>query len=150
MAASEPPTCHILRIPRELRDEIYAHCLMNDEGYHHHAETNKLRYPDGMAIDVALLLTCKQVAAEATEYTLSKNTITFKTHIARIAGVGGVFGPSLQSTINYFNNSLRCLDMEKSGAFRVVVDEYGRTIPTRTRVNAPFQVKQWLTLCHRL
>lgn len=128
MAASQPQTCHLLRMPRELRDEIYTHYFIGDDGYHHHPDTNTLRYLDGTAIDVALLYTCKQVAAEATEFTFSKNTIKFKTHIAVITGVEGVIGSSLQSTVSHYNGVLRRLGQQKIGAFRIAIDAYGRSI----------------------
>jgi len=135
MAASQPETCHLLRIPRELRDEIYAHCLASDEGYHYHAETKTLRYINGTAIDLGLLRTCNQVAAEAAEFTLSKHAIKFKTRIALVPGVEGEFGLSLQSMDYYFNSLLRLLDLAMFDAFGVVIDEFGMAILTYTCAN---------------
>jgi hypothetical protein len=63
-AMSIPTThpCRLLNIPRELRDEIYAYYLTEDEGYRHHPETNTLRCFDGKPIDLALMYCCKQIA----------------------------------------------------------------------------------------
>jgi len=131
MAASKLPTCHLLRIPRELRDEIYNYCLTSDEGYHYHAETNTLRYPDGTAINLGLMRTCKQVAAEAVELALSQKIITFRTHIARVAGVEGAFGSSLTSMTCYFSTLLCYLNNSMQDAALIALDLYGRTILLR-------------------
>lgn len=129
MTASKLPTCHLLRIPRELRDQIYDYCLTSDEGYHYHAETNTLRYPDGTAINPGLIRTCKQVAAEAVELALSQKVITFRTHIARVAGVEGAFESSLTSMICYFTSLLYYLNMSMQDAALNALDLYGRTMP---------------------
>ena len=131
MAASKLPTCHLLRIRRELRDEIYNYCLTSDEGYHYHAETNTLRYPDGTAINLGLMRTCKQVAAEAVELALSQKIITFRTHIARVAGVEGAFGSSLTSMTCYFSTLLCYLNNSMQDAALIALDLYGRTILLR-------------------
>lgn len=128
MAASQLPTCHLLRIPRELRDEIYNYCLVSNEGYHYHADADTLRCPDGTAINVGLIRTCKQVAAEAAEFALSQKIITFKTHIARVAGVEGAFGSSLTSMTCYFTSLLQYLNMSMQDAALIALDLYGRTI----------------------
>lgn len=47
---SLPTPLHMLRLPRELRDEIYTHFLKEPDGYAHVPRTNKLRCSDGRAI----------------------------------------------------------------------------------------------------
>ena len=39
--------CPLLAMPRELRDEIYVHYLVTDDGYTYEFETGKLRTADG-------------------------------------------------------------------------------------------------------
>lgn len=89
MSTSQPPKCYLLRIPRELRDAIYAYYL-SDDGYYHQPESNTLRHADRSAIDLALTLSCKQVAAEMIALPLKLNAVEFRTHLAPIetAGIG--------------------------------------------------------------
>ncbi|CAN9186216.1 unnamed protein product [Alternaria alternata] len=74
MSTSQPPKCYLLRIPRELRDAIYAYYL-SDDGYYHQPESNTLRHADRSAIDLALTLSCKQVAAEMIALPLKLNAV---------------------------------------------------------------------------
>ncbi|CAN9203901.1 unnamed protein product [Alternaria alternata] len=83
MSTSQPPKCYLLRIPRELRDAIYAYYL-SDDGYYHQPESNTLRHADRSAIDLALTLSCKQVAAEMIALPLKLNAVEFRTHLAPI------------------------------------------------------------------
>ena len=148
MAALQPPTCHFLRIPRELRDEIYTHYFAVDDGYHHHSDTDTLRYLNGTAIDLAILHTCKQVAAEAVEFALSGNTVTFKTRIAFVAGAEGKFGPSLLPMIYYLDGLLlRLGETTVEAAFRAF-SVYGRTILIHIHIHVT-RTGQQLTILRR-
>ena len=63
-----PPA--ILRLPRELRDLIYEHYVQVNGGY-------------GSPISTALILTCRQIAAELRGLALGQNTITFYTRFSK-------------------------------------------------------------------
>jgi hypothetical protein len=82
MSAPNTHLCRLLNIPRELRDEIYGYYLMEDEGYHHHPETNTLRCFDCKPIDLALMHCCKQIAQEMKGMPLQLKTINFKPYHA--------------------------------------------------------------------
>lgn len=83
MSTSQHRRCYFLRDPRELRDEIYAYYL-SDEGYYHQPESNTLRHADRSVINLALTLSCKQVAAEMIALPLELNAVEFRTHLAPI------------------------------------------------------------------
>lgn len=83
MSTSQPPKCYFLRMPRELRDAIYTYYL-SDDGYYHQPESNTLRHADRSAINLALTLTCKQVAAEMIALPLKLNAVEFRTRLAPI------------------------------------------------------------------
>ncbi|KAF1965109.1 hypothetical protein BU23DRAFT_490703, partial [Bimuria novae-zelandiae CBS 107.79] len=67
-----------LRLPRELRDEVYFHYVYERDGYFHDVQSNRLRTSTGAPIDLALMRTCKQVASEMDGLALRENTIVSK------------------------------------------------------------------------
>ena len=67
-----------LDVPREVRDIIYQHCVQEKDGYSFDFGSGKLR-ASRQPIDLALMYTCKTVAAEIRGLPLGTNTITFST-----------------------------------------------------------------------
>jgi hypothetical protein len=78
------PGSRFLQLPRELRDEIYAHYLREETGYVHVAQTNKLQRADGRPIELALTYTCRLVAEEMRGLPLKVNAITFKSYCPEV------------------------------------------------------------------
>ena len=126
MSVLQPPTCHFLRIPRELRNEIYAYYL-NCEGYHHHPESDTLQYIDGTAIDLALLFTCKQVESEMAELPLKINTVTFNTHLAQISEVKWVYGGPPWHSAEYLHSEFSEMAELKLNACVIAFGAFGMT-----------------------
>ena len=80
--AEMPAQRHLgfLDLPREMRDVIYQHYTQEKDGYHFDFESGKLRASaSGQPIDLALMYTCKTVAAELRNLPLGTNRITFST-----------------------------------------------------------------------
>jgi len=69
----------LLRLPRELRNHIYDYYFSCDGGYIHVFETNKLRRADDQPIELSLVLSCRQIAAETHGLALRSNTLRFTT-----------------------------------------------------------------------
>jgi hypothetical protein len=69
------------RLPPELRQEIYIHYVYEPQGYSHNPVTNKLCTADKRPVDLNLMYTCKQIAAEMHGLALQTNLITFRTFI---------------------------------------------------------------------
>ena len=74
-----PSSCSFLGLPRELRDLIYWHYLQEDGGYSFHHESGKIRSSSSQPVDLALMRTCKSVAAEMRNKSLEINEVTFET-----------------------------------------------------------------------
>lgn len=128
MSALQPSICHLLRIPRELRDEIYAYYI-GDEGYHHHPESNTLLCDDGTPIDLELVLTCKQFAAEIAELPMKLNVVIFKTHLAPADMKVDSWAPNSRAgRFHYMSDRLYEMEAE---ACSVAFNAYGNTNPTR-------------------
>ena len=68
-----------LRLPRELRDEVYDQYFRTDDGFTYDFITNKLKLAGGLPIPLALTLTCRQIHDEVQGLALTLNTITFTT-----------------------------------------------------------------------
>ena len=62
------------------------------------------------------------------ELALSQKIITFKTHIARVAGAEGAFESSLTSMTCYLSSLLHYLNMSMQDAALNALDLYGRTM----------------------
>lgn len=81
--ANMPSEPSFLGIPRELRDQIYVHYVTTRDGYVYNFHSNKLALANpehpGINIDLALKLTCKQIATEMGGLALRYNTVTFST-----------------------------------------------------------------------
>lgn len=77
---SVAPKWGFLKLPRELRDIIYTLYTQVDGGYAYNFATNQLVRADGGYTDNALILTCRQVAAEIQGLALTMNKITFRTY----------------------------------------------------------------------
>jgi hypothetical protein len=89
-------SCHLLELPRELRDEIYGYYLFADRGsdgaYVYNFETNKLRRADKQPIDLGLMYTCKTIAAEMYGMPMRLNTVAFRTiYSDRLRTIAGRF-----------------------------------------------------------
>jgi hypothetical protein len=69
----------LLRLPRELRDQIYHYYLFSENGYAYNFEANKLVESNGMPIDLSLVFTCRQIAYEMDGLALRTHKITFST-----------------------------------------------------------------------
>jgi hypothetical protein len=72
-------TALILGLPRELRDIIYEEYFRCADGYHYNFNSGKLSRVDGQSIDLALTLTCVQIATETRGLALEANTVHFTT-----------------------------------------------------------------------
>jgi hypothetical protein len=72
---------HFLLLARELRDLIYSYYVAIDGGYVYDPlpEPGRLRAADGRRNGLALMYTCRQVAAEMKGLALRDNVVTFST-----------------------------------------------------------------------
>lgn len=68
----------LLFLPRELRDIVYHHYFRSKGGYVTEFATTNIMNEDGSRIDLALRLTCRQIATETRGLALQLNTITFQ------------------------------------------------------------------------
>ncbi|KAI4715118.1 hypothetical protein J4E89_000804 [Alternaria sp. Ai002NY15] len=68
-----------LKLPRELRDQIYEDYFTLEGGYHYNHQANKLLAAQAEVIDLDIRLTCRQVAAETRGLALKLNPINFST-----------------------------------------------------------------------
>ena len=68
----------LLSMPREIRDMIYRYYLLEESGYCFDFESRKIR-ASNQPIDLALLYTSRQIAAEMQGLAFEVNTITFST-----------------------------------------------------------------------
>lgn len=66
-------------LPRELRDQIYISYVSTENGYYFDSVTERLRDSGGSPLDLALMYTCKAIAAEMEGIALRQNSITFTT-----------------------------------------------------------------------
>lgn len=71
----------LFRLPRELRDEIYHYYVLEEDGYHHDATSDKLRQASGRPINLSLQYTCKKTATEMEGLALQVNRVTFRTKL---------------------------------------------------------------------
>ncbi|CAI6338881.1 unnamed protein product [Periconia digitata] len=69
----------LFRLPRELRDEIYAYHVYEHDGYFHSFASGKLSCSDQRPIDLDLMFTCKAIAQEMRGVALLTNKVTFTT-----------------------------------------------------------------------
>lgn len=99
MAGNQNDDCMLLALPRELRDDIYEHYLKVEGGYTYNFESGKLSCATPTcartAIDLELMLSCRQIAAEMRGLALKINTITFTT----------VAPDAKQSNLRYFEKT---------------------------------------------
>jgi hypothetical protein len=119
-------TCHLLNLPRELRNEIYRYYLHQDEGYYRNPRTDKLRQADGGPIDLALSYTCKQIASEMIGMAFELNAITCKTSRADpdcIEQQGSWHSLSPAGRYNYLLKRLYCV---KDEAFTAAASTYAK------------------------
>ena len=65
----------LFRIPRELRDEIYAYYAHEDDGLLYNYASRSLRFVNGRELDLSV--TCKAIAEEMRGVSLQVNTVTF-------------------------------------------------------------------------
>lgn len=68
----------LFRLPRELRDNIYAYYAHVEDGYHHNVDTGKLSPANREPIDLDLIYSCRAVADEMEGVAFRLNTVTFK------------------------------------------------------------------------
>jgi len=68
-----------LRLPRELRDEIYEYYVLQPWPYHYDHDSGKLTTADKQRIDLQLSYVCKQIASEFWGVALRINGIAFTT-----------------------------------------------------------------------
>ncbi|KAF2440054.1 hypothetical protein P171DRAFT_435873 [Karstenula rhodostoma CBS 690.94] len=70
---------HLLRIPVEIRLQIYSYYVSSPGGYRYNHTSNTLSKLNGDPIDLGLLFTCKLIAEEIQGMALNHNTVTFST-----------------------------------------------------------------------
>jgi hypothetical protein len=71
----------LFRIPRELRDEIYAYYAYDEEGLAYDYPTKRLKYASGRDFDLSF--TCRIAAGELKGLILQVNTITFTSALSQ-------------------------------------------------------------------
>ena len=69
----------LFRLPRELRDQIYGHYLVCETGLEYDFWKNKLTRTNGKHIDLSLIYTCREAAAELQGLALRLNKVVFRT-----------------------------------------------------------------------
>jgi hypothetical protein len=122
------PGSRFLQLPRELRDEIYAHYLWEETGYVHVAKTNKLQRADGRPIDLALIRTCRLVAEEMRGLPLKVNSITFKSYCPEVVASEKEDVWSAWSIAGRYDYLLDRLWFAKEEAFAVAASFYGEDL----------------------
>ena len=120
------PYSRFLTLPYDLRSIIYHYYVFEEDGYHFDYESGKLRASDDRPIDLALLYTCKFVAAEMYGLALKTNTLVFKT----------VYSEAERMKAGYFHWLVEAVDNEKNN----VVDHtrFAMTSETRDMVNRKY------------
>lgn len=68
-----------LRLPHEIRHNIYRAYFTLNDGYVYQPESDKLVAADGQPLDLALMYTCRFVASETKDLPLRHNVVTFST-----------------------------------------------------------------------
>ncbi len=68
-----------LQLPREVRDPIYHYYVYEPDGYHFDYQSGKLRASGNRPVDLALMYTCKAIAAEMQHLALRSNVLHFST-----------------------------------------------------------------------
>ena len=68
----------LFKLPRELRDEIYEYCSLEENDYFHGIATGKLFLANREPTDLRLMYTCRAVAREMKGVSLHTNTVTFE------------------------------------------------------------------------
>ena len=80
MSSSTPP---FLRLPRELRDQIYEYYHQCHDGYSYNFESNKLTQANGKSVHLSLTLACRQIHSEVVGLALRLNAIVFETFFCK-------------------------------------------------------------------
>jgi hypothetical protein len=122
------PGSRFLQLPRELRDEIYAHYLREETGYVHVAQTNKLQRADGRPIELALTYTCRLVAEEMQGLPLKVNAITFRSYCPEVVASENGDVWNSWSVAGRFDYLLDRLWFVKEEAFAVAASFYGKNV----------------------
>jgi hypothetical protein len=78
MPVAQPPSRYLSRIPRELRDEIYAYSLQEPGGNIYSPVTNQLQYYDSLVNNLNLTPTYKWLADEMQTMPLTVNGVVSK------------------------------------------------------------------------
>ena len=78
-ARTMPSPSLFLSLPCELRYIIYQYYVLEDDGYHVHYESGKIRASNNRLINLSLMYTCRSVATEMRGVALGTNTLTFST-----------------------------------------------------------------------
>jgi hypothetical protein len=125
MSTTNTNPCRLLKILQELRDEIYADYLTEDEGYHHYPETNTQRCFDGKPIDLALMYCSKQIAQEMKGMPLELNAITFRTFLPKSETEDVEDTCSQWSTAGRFDYLLQKLLRSRTRAFAATAPTHG-------------------------
>ncbi|KAF6837231.1 hypothetical protein CMUS01_05076 [Colletotrichum musicola] len=74
---------HFFDLPTEVRDLIYAQCVLFNGGYVLDFDSNTLRGADGKPIDHSFRLASKRIATETKSLALSSNILNFSTFHSR-------------------------------------------------------------------
>lgn len=96
----------LLQLPRELRNHIYDYYFSCDGGYTHVFETNKLRRADDQPIELSLVLSCRQIAAETHGLALRTNTLRFTTFHSDATQEDAVLLHASNNAIRYIKESI--------------------------------------------
>ena len=100
----------LLALPREMRDKIYYHYVYEDDGYRYDFTSGKLQASNGRNIDLALMYTCKPIAAEMRHVALGSNIINFTT----------ISSESVYMNAGRFNRYFLAVDYYKSGILKTL------------------------------
>ena len=68
-----------LKLPRELRDMVYQHYVLEPDGYHYDYDASTFRKFNGQPLDLSLTYTCKAIRVEMRYITLNTNRLVFTT-----------------------------------------------------------------------
>ncbi|KAF2249806.1 hypothetical protein BU26DRAFT_504240 [Trematosphaeria pertusa] len=132
------PNAHLLDLPRELRDKIYADYLSEDGGYLFNFERGRLGTAEHQPINLSLMYTCRQVATEMRGLALGANAVTFTTGYSnRTRADAGQFDHYLDQ-VRRFKNSLLssahpCVTAE---AIEHTARHHGEFLPVLRRLQA--------------
>ncbi|KAI4695935.1 uncharacterized protein J4E88_000105 [Alternaria novae-zelandiae] len=112
------------RLPRELRDQIYAEYFTIEGGYHYDHAANKLVTAAGDGIDLNVRLTNRQVAVETRGLAFKLNAVNFSTVYDRDLNQRAGNFNTLVTIINDLKGRYFLIDAQRSRLFDAKVRTY--------------------------